>query len=200
MALQKQTRAVCLSGASNGHRDLSYGNIWIRDVISGDVISQRGVIMAKATFAAGCFWGVEDAFRGVEGVTSTTVGYTGGTAKNPTYKEVCTGRTGHAEAVEIEFDPAKISYLELLAIFWKSHDPTTPNRQGPDVGTQYRSAIFFHDPEQEAEARASKAELEKNGVFKRPIVTEITPASAFYRAEDYHQQYFEKQGIKSCHI
>lgn len=156
--------------------------------------------MAKATFAAGCFWGVEDAFRGVDGVTSTTVGYTGGTTKNPTYKEVCTGRTGHAEAVEVEFDPAKISYLELLAIFWKSHDPTTPNRQGPDVGTQYRSAIFYNDPQQEQEARASKVELEKKGVFKRPIVTEITPTSEFYRAEDYHQQYFAKQGIKSCHI
>jgi peptide-methionine (S)-S-oxide reductase len=156
--------------------------------------------MAKATFAAGCFWGVEDAFRGVDGVISTTVGYTGGTTKSPTYKEVCTGRTGHAEAVEVEFDPGKISYLELLAIFWKSHDPTTPNRQGPDVGTQYRSAIFYHDPQQEEEARSSKAELEKKGVFKRPIVTEITPASEFYRAEDYHQQYFEKQGVKSCHI
>jgi peptide-methionine (S)-S-oxide reductase len=156
--------------------------------------------MAKATFAAGCFWGVEDAFRGVAGVISTTVGYTGGTTKSPTYKEVCTGRTGHAEAVEVEFDPGKISYLELLAIFWKSHDPTTPNRQGPDVGTQYRSAIFYHDPQQEEEARSSKAELEKKGVFKRPIVTEITPASEFYRAEDYHQQYFEKQGVKSCHI
>jgi peptide-methionine (S)-S-oxide reductase len=156
--------------------------------------------MAKATFAAGCFWGVEDAFRGVDGVISTTVGYTGGTTKSPTYKEVCTGRTGHAEAVEVEFDPGKISYLELLAIFWKSHDPTTPNRQGPDVGTQYRSAIFYHDPQQEEEARSSKAELEKKGVFKRPIVTEITAASEFYRAEDYHQQYFEKQGVKSCHI
>ncbi len=156
--------------------------------------------MAKATFAAGCFWGVEDAFRQVKGVKSTTVGYTGGTAKNPSYKEVCTGRTGHAEAVEVEFDPAQVSYLELLATFWKSHDPTTMNRQGPDVGTQYRSGIFFHDAEQEKEARDSKAVLEKTGVFKRPIVTEITPASEFYRAEDYHQQYFEKQGIKACHL
>jgi peptide-methionine (S)-S-oxide reductase len=156
--------------------------------------------MAKATFAAGCFWGVEDAFRKIEGVSSTTVGYTGGTTKNPNYKEVCTGRTGHAEAVEVEFDPAKVSYLQLLATFWKSHDPTTPNRQGPDVGTQYRSAIFYHDAEQEEEARASKSLLEKNGVFKRPIVTEIVPAPDFYRAEDYHQQYFEKQGIKACHI
>ncbi len=122
--------------------------------------------MAKATFAAGCFWGVEDAFRQVPGVTSVTVGYTGGTMKNPTYKDVCGGRTGHAEAVQVEFDPARVSYLELLAVFWKSHDPTTLNRQGPDVGSQYRSAIFFHDPQQEAAARASKDVLIKEGVFK----------------------------------
>ncbi len=156
--------------------------------------------MAKATFAAGCFWGVEDTFRQVKGVLSTTVGYTGGTAKNPTYKEVCTGRTGHAEAVELEFDPAKVSYEQLLSVFWKAHDPTTLNRQGPDVGTQYRSAIFFHDAAQEAAARASKAALEKAGTFKKPIVTEISPAPEFYRAEEYHQQYFEKQGIRACHM
>ena len=156
--------------------------------------------MAKATFAAGCFWGVEDAFRQIKGVTSTAVGYTGGAKANPSYKDVCTGTTGHAEAVEVEFNPAEVSYLELLAAFWKSHDPTTLNRQGPDVGTQYRSAIFFHDAEQEAEARDSKAVLEKQGVFKRPIVTQILPAAPFYRAEEYHQQYFEKQGIRSCHI
>jgi peptide-methionine (S)-S-oxide reductase len=156
--------------------------------------------MAKATFAAGCFWGVEDAFRQIKGVTSTAVGYTGGAKVNPSYKDVCTGTTGHAEAVEVEFNPAEVSYLELLAAFWKSHDPTTLNRQGPDVGTQYRSAIFFHDAEQEAEARDSKAVLEKEGVFKRPIVTQILPAAPFYRAEEYHQQYFEKQGIRSCHI
>lgn len=156
--------------------------------------------MAKATFAAGCFWGVEDAFRQIKGVTSTTVGYTGGAKVNPTYQEVCTGATGHAEAVEVEFSPAEVSYLELLATFWKSHDPTTLNRQGPDAGTQYRSAIFFHDAEQEKEARDSKAILEKERVFRRPIVTQIQPAGPFYRAEDYHQQYFEKQGIRSCHI
>ena len=155
--------------------------------------------MAKATFAAGCFWGVEDAFRQLKGVTSTTVGYTGGTKLNPTYKEVCTGATGHAEAVEVEFNPDEISYLELLATFWKSHDPTQLNRQGPDFGTQYRSAIFFHDAEQEKEARDSKAVLEKEGIFKRPIVTQIQQAGPFYRAEDYHQQYFEKQGIRACH-
>jgi len=155
--------------------------------------------MAKATFAAGCFWGVEDAFRQLKGVTSTTVGYTGGTKVNPTYKEVCTGNTGHAEAVEFVFNPDEISYLELLATFWKSHDPTQMNRQGPDFGTQYRSAIFFHDAEQEKEARASKAVLEKEAIFKRPIVTQIQQAPAFYPAEDYHQQYFEKQGIRACH-
>ena len=156
--------------------------------------------MAIATFAAGCFWGVEDAFRQVKGVLSTTVGFTGGTTKNPSYREVCTGRTGHAEAVEVEYDPAQVSYLELLKTFWTSHDPTTMNRQGPDVGTQYRSAIFYHDAEQEAAARDSKAMLEKQGVFKRPIVTQILPATDFYRAEEYHQQYFEKQGIRSCHL
>ena len=156
--------------------------------------------MAKATFAAGCFWGVEDVFRQVKGVTSTTVGYTGGHTKNPTYKEVCTGRTGHAEAVEIEFNPGEVSYRELLALFFQNHNPTTPNRQGPDIGTQYRSAIFFHDPEQEAAARDAVATLSKSGVFKRPIVTEIVPASVFCRAEEYHQQYFEKNGLRSCHL
>jgi peptide-methionine (S)-S-oxide reductase len=156
--------------------------------------------MAKAIFAAGCFWGVEEAFRQLKGVSSTTVGYTGGTLKDPTYKDVCTGTTAHAEAVEVEFDPKEVSYDQLLSVFWQSHDPTTLNRQGPDFGTQYRSAIFFEDAEQEAAARSSKAALEKSGLFKRPIVTEIKPASAFYRAEDYHQQYFEKRGIKSCHI
>ncbi len=156
--------------------------------------------MAKAIFAAGCFWGVEEAFRQLKGVTSTTVGYTGGTMKDPSYKDVCTGTTAHAEAVEVEFDPKQISYDQLLSVFWQSHDPTTLNRQGPDYGTQYRSAIFYEDAEQEAAARRSKAELEKSGLFKRPIVTEIKPASKFYRAEDYHQQYFANRGIKSCHI
>jgi peptide-methionine (S)-S-oxide reductase len=148
--------------------------------------------MAKAIFAAGCFWGVDEAFRQLKGVTSTM--------KDPSYKDVCTGTTAHAEAVEVEFDPKQISYDQLLSVFWQSHDPTTLNRQGPDYGTQYRSAIFYEDAEQEAVARRSKAELEKSGLFKRPIVTEIKPASEFYRAEDYHQQYFEKRGIKSCHI
>ena len=156
--------------------------------------------MAKATFAAGCFWGVEDRFRQVKGVTSATVGYTGGHTKNPTYKEVCTDRTGHAEAVELEFDPKQVSYRELLAVFFQSHDPTQKNRQGPDYGTQYRSAIFFHDRQQDSEAREAKDVLEKAGVFKRPIVTEIVPAGEFYRAEEYHQRYFEKNGTQSCHL
>ncbi len=154
--------------------------------------------MEKATFAAGCFWGVETAFRQVPGVISTEVGYSGGRTKNPTYREVCTDQTGHAEAVRIEFDPAKVSYDELLKIFWECHDPTTLNRQGPDVGSQYRSAIFFHSPEQEAAARVSKEGLEKSGRHSRPIVTEIVPASEFYRAEEYHQQYLVKRGMAHC--
>lgn len=156
--------------------------------------------MQKATFGAGCFWGVEAAFRQAKGVTATRVGYSGGTMKTPTYYDVCTDRTGHAEVVEVEFDPAKVSYEELLNVFWACHDPTQLNRQGPDVGTQYRSAIFFHSPEQEEAARASKEKLQASGRYKRPIVTEITPASEFYMAEDYHQQYLEKRGIKSCHL
>jgi peptide-methionine (S)-S-oxide reductase len=155
--------------------------------------------MAKATFAAGCFWGVEDTFRQVKGVTSATVGYTGGTMEDPSYKDVCTGRTGHAEAVEIDFDPKDVSYRELLAVFFQNHNPTTLNRQGPDFGTQYRSAIFFHDAGQEAEAREAVAALEASHVFKSPIVTQIVPASDFCRAEEYHQRYFEKQGIRACH-
>ena len=156
--------------------------------------------MAIATFGAGCFWGVEAAFRQLAGVTGTAVGYLGGSLKNPTYKEVCTDTTGHAEVVQVEYDPAKVSFDDLLNVFWTNHDPTTLNRQGPDVGTQYRSAIFFHTPEQEAAARASKDSLQASGKFRRPIVTEITPASEFYRAEEYHQQYLEKRGLSHCHI
>lgn len=155
--------------------------------------------MAKATFAAGCFWGVEETFRHMNGVTSTTVGYTGGTTPNATYKQVCTGSTGHAEAVEVEFDPAQVSYRELLAAFFQNHNPTTLNSQGPDFGTQYRSAIFYHDAEQEATARESIAVLENAHIFKRPIVTEVKPAGPFYRAEEYHQQYLSKRGVASCH-
>jgi peptide-methionine (S)-S-oxide reductase len=154
----------------------------------------------KATFGAGCFWGVESAFREVNGVRSAAVGYAGGHFDNPTYQDVCTGATGHAEVVEVDYDPAEVSYEQLLDVFWGVHDPTTLDRQGPDIGTQYRSAVFFHTPEQEAAARASKTALESNGRYKRPIVTEITPAPTFYRAEDYHQQYFEKRGIAHCRM
>ncbi len=154
--------------------------------------------MAITTFGAGCFWGVEAAFRQIQGVTSTAVGYLGGTVENPTYQDVCTGSTGHAEVVQVEYDPAQIAYEDLLNVFWKCHDPTTLNRQGPDVGAQYRSAVFFHTPEQEAAAKVSKEKAQDR--FKRPIVTEITPASAFYRAEEYHQQYLEKRGQASCHL
>jgi peptide-methionine (S)-S-oxide reductase len=156
--------------------------------------------MEKATFAAGCFWGVEAAFRQVPGVTGTRVGYTGGTVADPTYELVCTGTTGHAEALEVTFDPERVSYDELLDLFWSNHNPTTRNRQGPDVGSQYRSAIFFHSPEQEAASRASRDRLEAEGKFKNPIVTEIVPAAPFYEAEDYHQRYLEKRGRSSCTV
>ena len=156
--------------------------------------------MAKATFAAGCFWGVEATFRQLPGVISTRVGYIGGQTADPTYEDVCTDRTGHAEAVEVEYDPARISYDQLLNVFWENHDPTTLNRQGPDWGTQYRSAIFFHTPEQEKLAQASKAVWDRSGKFRNKIVTQIVPAPAFYPAEDYHQQYLEKRGLASCHI
>ncbi len=156
--------------------------------------------MAKAMFGAGCFWGVEEEFRKVPGVLETAVGYAGGKTDNPTYEDVCSDETGHAEVVEVDYDPAKVSYDQLLEVFWNNHNPTTLNRQGPDVGTQYRSAIFFHTPEQQAAAKASKARLETSGRFQRPIVTEITPASRFWRAEEYHQRYFEKRGGGSCHV
>ena len=156
--------------------------------------------METATFGAGCFWGVEATFRQVPGVVSTAVGYMGGTLLNPTYEDVCTDKTGHAEVVQIIYDPLKTSYNDLLKVFWQNHDPTTLNRQGPDMGTQYRSVIFYHTPEQEAAASASKESLERAGAFKRPIVTEIVPASAFWRAEEYHQQYLEKRDLAQCHI
>lgn len=151
-----------------------------------------------ATFGAGCFWGVEEAFRTLPGVSRTTVGYLGGKLENPTYKDVCTDKTGHAEVVEVEFDPSVIGFGALVDLFWTMHDPTQLNRQGPDYGSQYRSAIFFHSPEQQAIATASKAAAQTR--FSKPIVTEITPASKFYAAEDYHQQYLLKRGLSSCHI
>ncbi len=156
--------------------------------------------MEIATFGAGCFWGVEAAFRAVEGVENTAVGYLGGTLENPTYGDVCNGNTGHAEVVQVEFDPALVSYAQLLDVFWKTHNPTTPNRQGADFGSQYRSAIFFHSSEQESAARESKAAQTPRGLFKRPVVTEVTPASTFYPAEEYHQRYLEKRGQASCHV
>ena len=156
--------------------------------------------MEKATFGAGCFWGVEATFRSIPGVVSTLVGYCGGKTDNPTYQDVCTDTTGHAEVVEITFDPAQLPYEQLLETFWKLHDPTTPNRQGPDVGSQYRSVIFFHSPAQEAAARAARERLDKSGKFRHPVVTQIVPAAPFYKAEDYHQRYLEKRGLASCHL
>lgn len=152
--------------------------------------------MGTATFAAGCFWGVEAAFRRVEGVTRTEVGYTGGDVADPTYEDVCTGRTGHAEAVRVEFDEEEVSYDRLLEVFWAVHDPTQVNRQGPDIGTQYRSAVFFADPGQETAARASLATVQAR--LDRPIATEITPAKEFWRAEEYHQRYLAKRGQDAC--
>jgi peptide-methionine (S)-S-oxide reductase len=154
--------------------------------------------MKKATFGAGCFWGVEATFRALPGVLDTAVGYAGGRLDNPTYEQVCSDRTGHAEVVEVEYDPSQVSYDELLEAFWSSHDPTQLNRQGPDIGTQYRSVIFYHDEEQKAEAEESKATLDALGRFRRPIVTQILPAPPFYRAEEYHQQYLAKRGLDSC--
>ena len=151
--------------------------------------------MEEATFGAGCFWGVEAAFRQLSGVQSTSVGYLGGDFKNPTYPHVCSGQTGHAEVVRVEFDSAQVSYHDLLDLFWEIHDATTLNRQGPDMGNQYRSAIFFHTPEQQAAAEASRTQMEASSRYPNPIVTEITPISEFFLAEDYHQQYFEKRSI-----
>ncbi len=156
--------------------------------------------MAKATFGAGCFWGVEAEFRKLEGVASTAVGYMGGDTENPTYQEVCTDRTGHAEVVEVTYDPDRISYEKLLDLFWEMHDPTTLNRQGPDIGKQYRSVIFYQDDHQKELAEQSKRELDASGKYSNPVVTEIAPAETFYRAEEYHQQYYEKKGITSCRI
>ena len=156
--------------------------------------------LQMATFAAGCFWGVEEAFRKIKGVRSTMVGYTGGKFKNPTYEDVCTDNTGHAEAVQIQYDPSEASYEQLLDVFWSIHDPTTKNRQGPDMGSQYRSVICYHTSEQEAIAKKLKDELERSGRFKNKIVTEIVPASAFYKAEEYHQKYYQKRGDGSCYL
>ena len=156
--------------------------------------------VATAMFGAGCFWGVEAAFRHIEGVRSTAVGYAGGEVDNPTYEQVCSDRTGHAEVVYIEYDPSRVRYEELLRVFWTTHDPTQGDRQGPDVGSQYRSVIFAFDPQQEAVAKASKAGLDEKGVFKRPITTTVEGAAKFWKAEEYHQQYLEKRGLSTCRI
>jgi peptide-methionine (S)-S-oxide reductase len=156
--------------------------------------------MAFAAFGAGCFWGVEAAFRKLDGVIDTAVGYMGGNADNPTYEEVCSDRTGHAEVVRVEYDPNRLSYYGLLKLFWEIHDPTTRNRQGPDIGSQYRSVIFYYDEKQQAAAESSRAALEKEGYYQRPIVTEITPAGAFWRAEEYHQRYLERRNLRGCRI
>ncbi len=156
------------------------------------------VVPEKAAFAAGCFWGVEETFRRVKGVVNTTAGYMGGASQHPTYEDVCSGRTGHAETVLVEYDPSKVFYIQLLQIFWNCHDPTTPNRQGPDVGTQYRSVIFYFTEQQKKEALASQRKLEKAGIYSKPLTTEIVPASTFYRAEEYHQRYAEKHGGGVC--
>ncbi len=154
----------------------------------------------KATFGAGCFWGVEEMFRNIKGVSSATSGYAGGATENPTYEDVCRKDTGHAEVVEVEFDPAQVKFEQLLDVFWNNHDPTTRDRQGPDVGSQYRSVVFYHSPEQEQAAEAKKAELEQSGRFRRPIVTQVEAAPTFYRAEEYHQRYLEKHGRSHCAI
>ena len=161
---------------------------------------EKGKELETATFAAGCFWGVESIFKQVTGVVETTVGYTGGATSDPNYRQVCTGITGHAEAVQIRFDPKVVSYEELLSLFWRMHDPTTPDRQGPDVGTQYRSAIFYRDQAQKAAAEKSKQEFDRSGVYNNKAVTQIVPATTFYPAEEYHQNYFEKQGGRGCHV
>jgi peptide-methionine (S)-S-oxide reductase len=167
---------------------------------AGRTQGEKQMTTEIATFGAGCFWGVEAAFSKVPGVIEAVSGYSGGRTENPTYKDVCTDETGHAEVVQVTFDPAKVSFERLLEVFWGIHDPTQVNRQGPDFGSQYRTAIFFHTPEQEATAKKVKAELNASGKFKRPIATEITAAGPFYRAEEYHQKYLEKRGLASCHI
>ncbi len=167
---------------------------------AGTIIKEETHMSEKATFAAGCFWGVEATFRQLKGVLSTQVGYIGGSVSNPAYKQVCTDTTGHAEAVEITFDPNILSYAELLKVFWENHDPTQVNRQGPDHGTQYRTAIFYHSSEQQKLAEESKRKLDQSKRFIRPIATQIVPTVEFWPAEEYHQQYLEKRGLSSCHI
>jgi peptide-methionine (S)-S-oxide reductase len=185
-----------ISGASN----LRYYDQVVPNVLARCFWAAECEMNEMATFGAGCFWGVEETFRQVPGVIDTAVGYSNGHTVNPTYKDVCTDETGHAEVVQVTYDPAKVSFEELLNVFWKAHDPTQVNRQGPDFGAQYRTAIFFHSPEQEAAAKKSLAAVGASGKFKRPIATEITAAGPFYRAEEYHQKYLQKRGAASCHF
>jgi peptide-methionine (S)-S-oxide reductase len=165
-----------------------------------ELTDKKAATTQLALFGAGCFWGVEATFRQTNGVKATAVGYAGGALANPSYEDVCYRRTGHAEVVQVEFDPTEISYEALLGVFFENHDPTTLNRQGPDVGDQYRSAIFYYDDSQRDAATALKERLDGNGAFRRPIVTQIAPAATFFRAEEYHQRYLEKRGLASCHI
>lgn len=167
---------------------------------AAETTKEKTANMETATFGAGCFWGVEAAFRKLPGVINAAVGYCGGNLERPTYKDVCSDKTGHAEVVQIEFDPDKIAYQQLLDAFFSLHDPTTLNRQGPDFGTQYRSVIFYHTPQQQAAAEAAKANLARSGKFSQPVVTQIVPAVPFWRAEEYHQRYLEKRGLSSCGV
>jgi peptide-methionine (S)-S-oxide reductase len=169
-------------------------------VLKGQEVPEKVKSLAQAAFAAGCFWGSQETFEKVPGVVDTTVGFMGGTMPNPTYEDVCTDRTGHAETVLVVYDPAKVDYDQLLKIFWANHDPTTPNQQGPDVGTQYRSVVFYYTPEQKAAAESAKQHIEDSHRYTRPIVTEIVPATDFWRAEEYHQHYLDKKGLTQCHL
>lgn len=171
-----------------------------KNEVSEGKMENKNITIEKATFGGGCFWGVEAGFRQIEGVKATSVGYLGGTLDNPTYEDVCSKNSGHAEVVEIDFDPSVVSYEKLLDTFWELHDPTTLNRQGPDIGSQYRSAVFYHNDKQKEIAELSKSNEQNSGNYKSDIVTEITAASIFYVAEDYHQQYLEKRGLSSCKI
>ena len=195
MAAAMPAGSLSIAGCQDQHKPAE--GLGANNMQLFDDYSRRGY--DRATFAAGCFWGVEAAFRSTAGVKATRVGYTGGLKENATYKEVCSGTTGHAEAVDIIFDPGMVSYDQLLDIFWSNHNPTTVNRQGPDVGSQYRSAVFHHDQRQKAAAEASRDRLVASGKWSKPVVTEIVPAGAFWVAEDYHQQYLEKRGQSSCH-
>jgi len=185
--------AIVLGGGCSARRGSE-----VKDDITTDDPGTSGHY-ETAMFGAGCFWGVEETFRTLDGVVATAVGYSGGTVANPTYEQVCSGTTGHTEVLKVTYDPKRVSYDKLLDIFWDNHNPTTMNRQGPDVGYQYRSVIFYYTPEQKAAAEASKERLAKSGRFADHIVTAIEPAKAFWRAEDYHQRYLQKRGIKACH-